>query len=233
MMNKKEKSPRVLLEVAVIGMAGRFPGAQNIREFWHNLKNGIESIYFFSEKELEKAGVAADLLKNPNYVNASGVLEHAEYFDAAFFGYTPREAELMNPQLRIFHECAWEALEDAGYNPWSFADPIGLYAGASSSSYWEAIAQLSGKTNDIGLFASNHLTCTDFLTTMISYKLNLKGPSSFVHTACSTSLVAIHNACRAVLSGECHMALAGGIGLNINQRQGYLYQEGMIASPDG
>ncbi|HLP57318.1 MAG TPA: type I polyketide synthase, partial [Candidatus Deferrimicrobium sp.] len=232
-MNKKEKNPRAIFEVAVIGMAGRFPGAQNIREFWNNLKNGIESIYFFSKEELEKAGVASNLLKNPNYVNASGVLEYAEYFDAPFFGYTPKEAEIMNPQMRIFHECAWEALEDAGYNSASFDDLIGLYAGASSSSYWEVLTQLSGKIKDIGFFAANNLTCTDFLTTMISYKLNLKGPSSFVHTACSTSLVAIHNACRAVLSGECQMALAGGVGLNINQKQGYLYEEGIISSPDG
>ncbi|HLP57758.1 MAG TPA: amino acid adenylation domain-containing protein, partial [Candidatus Deferrimicrobium sp.] len=232
-VSDKIKESVDIFEVAVIGMAGRFPGAQNIREFWNNLKNGIESICFFSKEELEKAGVASNLLKNPNYVNASGVLEYVEYFDAPFFGYTPKEAEIMNPQLRIFHECAWEALEDAGYNPDSFDDLIGLYAGASSSSYWEVLVQLSGKTKDIGYFAANNLTSANFLTTMISYKLNLKGPSSFVHTACSTSLVAIHNACRAVLSGECHMALAGGVGLNINQKQGYLHEEGMISSPDG
>ncbi|MCU0289746.1 MAG: type I polyketide synthase, partial [Acidobacteria bacterium] len=227
-----KKNTRTGLEVAVIGMTGRFPGARNIHEYWENLKNGVESISFFSNEELEKAGVAQELINNPAYVKAFGDIENAEYFDAYFFGYTPNEAEIMNPEMRFFHESAWEALEDAGYNPESFDGLIGVYAGASSSFFWEGIAFLSGKTKEIGDFASGRLICTDFLTTMISYKFNLKGPSVFIQTACSTSLVAIHWACRAVLSGECQMALAGGVSLDV-QKQGYMYEEGMISSPDG
>lgn len=228
-----EKNSRAGLEVAVIGMAARLPGAENISEFWDNLKNGVESITFFSDEELEKGGVDSNLIKNPNYVKAFGVLNGVEYFDAAFFGYTPVEAEVMNPEMRFFHECAWEALEDAGYNPESYDGLIGIYAGASSNFVWEAITQLSGKTQDIGGLAAIHLTSTDFLTTKISYKFNLKGPSYFINTACSTSLAAIHWACRSLLTGECHMALAGGVRVDLNQKQGYIYEEGMIYSSDG
>ena len=227
-----KKNIRAGLEVAVIGMAGRFPGSRNILEFWKNLKNGVESIMFFSDEEMEKAGISLEYIESPNYVKAAGVLEDAEYFDASFFGYTPKEAGIMNPEMRFFHECAWEALEDAGYNPDSYDGLIGVYAGASSNFYWQGIAFLSGKTKEIGNFAASNLTCTNFLPTLISYKLNLKGPSTFIQTACSTSLVAIHYACRSVLSGECHMALAGGVKLD-PIKQGYMYEEGMILSPDG
>jgi acyl transferase domain-containing protein/acyl carrier protein len=233
-MNKqKEKNSSSGLEVAVIGMVGRFPGSKNIDEFWTNLKNGVESISFFSDEELEKAGISPDLINNPDFVKASGALDNEEYFDASFFAYTPGEAKIMNPEIRFFHECAWEALEDAGYNPGSYDGLIGLYAGASSSFYWEGITLLSGKINEVGSFAAESLVSAYFLPTNISYKLHLKGPSYFVKTACSTSLVAIHIACRSVLSGECHMALAGGIRLGPNQKHGYLYEEGMIYSPDG
>ncbi len=227
------KNTRSGLELAVIGMAGKFPGAKNIHEYWENLKKGVESIVFFSDEELEKAGIASDLLENPNYVKAYGFLEDVEYFDVSFFGYTPKEAEIMNPQMRIFHEYAWHALEDAGYSPESYDGSIGVYAGASSSFHWEGLSLLSGKSGEVGGFAALQLTDITFLSTRISYKFNLKGPSSFVQTACSTSLVAIHWACRSVLSGECDMALAGGIGLNLNQRRGHMYEEGMILSPDG
>jgi len=233
MNSKKENISRIGLEVAVIGIAGRFPGAKNVHEYWENLKNGAESITFFSDEELEKADIASGLLKNPDYVKASGVLEDAEYFDASFFGYTPKEAEIMNPQMRHFHECAWEALEDAGYNPESYNGLIGVYAGSASSFLWEGKILLSGKDRDIGSFAASFLINTNYLATKISYKFNLKGPSSFVQTACSTSLVAIHWACRSVLSGECHIALAGGVRLSVNQKRGYMYEEGMIQSPDG
>ncbi|MDQ1355259.1 MAG: hypothetical protein QG657_5569, partial [Acidobacteriota bacterium] len=233
MNTQVEKNARSGLEVAVIGMAARFPGAKNINEFWNNLKNGVESITFFSDEELEKAGVDSDLIKDPNYVKAFGALDGVEYFDASFFGYTPREAEIMNPQMRFFHECTWDALEDAGYNPESYGGLIGVYAGASSSFIWEGRALLSDKNKEIGYFAANQLTNTNFFPTRISYKFNFKGPSSFIQTACSTSLVAIHWACRSVLSGECHIALAGGVSINETQKQGYIYEEGMILSPDG
>ena len=221
------------LDIAVIGMAGKFPGAKNIDEFWFNLKNGIESIAFFSDEQLKANGVAADLLENPNYVKADGKLENSEYFDAFFFGYTPKEAEIMDPQIRIFHECAWTALEDAGYDPETYNGLIGHYVGATPNFYWEALSFLSGKTAEIGSFAASHLTRKDFLSLRISYKLNLRGPSYVIASTCSTSLVAIHLACQAILNGECDMALAGGVAVFSEKRQGYLYKEGMVLSPDG
>ncbi len=233
-MNKKEiGGDRTGLEIAVIGMAGRFPGAKNIHEFWNNIKNGIESITFFSEKELEEAGVNKNLLKNPSYVKAYGCLEDREIFDASFFGYTPQEAELMNPQTRLFHECVWEALENAGYNPDTCEKKIGIYAGTSPSFSWEVMSHLTGKREILGGFVSSHLVGRDYLCTRVSYNLNLKGASSFMHTACSTSLVAVHQACRALLMGESDIIIAGGVSLTSAPIVGYMYKEGMIFSPDG
>ncbi|MCK4761146.1 MAG: amino acid adenylation domain-containing protein [Candidatus Aminicenantes bacterium] len=222
------------LEIAVIGMAGRFPGAGNIDRFWENLKKGVESITFYSEEELLKVGIEPELLANPDYVKCGGgVMDDTEYFDAAFFGYSPVEAEMMDPQMRIFHECAWHALEDAGYNPAVYDGLIGLFAGASFSIAWEALALFSGKIDDLGMLAGSLLFDRDFLCTRVSYRLNLKGPAVAVKTACSTSLVSIHMACQSILVGECDMALAGGITITILQKTGYLYREGKIFSPDG
>jgi acyl transferase domain-containing protein/acyl carrier protein len=193
----------------------------------------VESIAFFSNKELEKAGIERRMLDNSNYVKARGILENGEYFDASFFGYSPREAEIMDPQVRIFHECVWEAVEDAGYNLESYKGTIGLYAGASSNLLWEGLTLLSGKHTELGDFAARHLIEKDFLSTRISFNLNLRGPSFSIYTACSTSLVAIHQASRALLSGECKMALAGGVSLGGASKSGYLYQEGMVSSADG
>jgi acyl transferase domain-containing protein len=222
------------LEIAVIGMSARLPGAQNIHEFWNNLKNGVESITYFSDEELKAAGVDSRLLENPAYVRSvGGIIKDKDYFDASFFGYTPKEAELMNPQARLFHECAWEALEDAGYDAESFEGLIGLYAGSNSSAYWEGKSLLSGKSEEIGLFAAGHLTNKDFSCMRVSYALNLRGPSINVFTACSTSLVAIHMASQELLSGQCDMALAGGVTLSPHLIRGYLYEEAMILSADG
>jgi acyl transferase domain-containing protein/thioesterase domain-containing protein len=221
-------------EIAIVGMAGRFPGAKNITEFWDKLQNGIESISLFSDQELAELNVAPELLANPDYVRVKGgLLEDKEMFDPAFFGYSPKEAEIMNPQTRVFHECAWHAIEDAGYNPESYDGIVGLYAGGASSLYWESLTMLSGKSEDLGSFAARYLNNKDFLTTQIAYKLNLKGPVLSVQTACSTSLVAIHLACQGILNGECDMALAGGICITTLKERGYLYQEGMVTSPDG
>jgi amino acid adenylation domain-containing protein len=221
-------------EIAVIGMAGRFPGADKIDQFWENLKNGVESLTFLSDRELEEAGVSAELMKNPGYVKTGGgMLENKEYFDASFFGYTPLEAQLLNPQIRVFYECAWEALESAAYNPFSGSQLIGIFAGASSSFHWEALAMLSGDVGTVGGFTLPLLTEENNLSTRLAYHLNLKGPAVAVQTACSTSLVAIHMACQALLNGECDMALAGGVSINSQQMNGYLYQAGMVNSPDG
>ncbi len=222
------------LEIAVIGMAGRFPGARNVEEFWENLKNGVESITFYSGEELQEAGIGPDLLESPNYVRSGGgILEDKEYFDASFFGYSPLEAELMDPQVRVFHECAWHALENSGYNPFSFDGLIGLYAGASFNITWEALSLFSGRVDILGSYATWLLIDRDYLCTRVSYNLNLRGPSVIVKTACSTSLVAVHMACQALLNGECDIALAGGVTITRLTRSGYLYQEDMITSLDG
>ncbi len=222
------------LEIAVIGMAGRFPGAGDIDEFWLNLRNGRETISFFSDDELKQDGIDPSLISNPNYVKAAGIFDDIEYFDASFFGYIPKEAEILDPQARVFHQCVWHALEDAGYDPDAYQGLIGFYAGATPNIGWMARTMLSGKHAEIGNFAASQLTQTNFLTLLISYKLNLKGPSFELNTACSTSLVAIHIACQAILNGECDMALAGGVTIFSSQgKRGYLYQEGMIFSQDG
>ena len=232
-MTKKTSTPRPGLDVAVVGISGRFPGAENVFEFWENLKNGVDGVSFWENKELEEAGIDRELLNNPNYVKANAVLDGIEYFDASFFDYTPIEAKVLDPQIRLFHECAWEALEDAGYIPDSYDGLIGVYAGAKSNPYWGALSILSGITETLGYFATTQLSNKDSLSTLTSYKLNLRGPSFNVQTACSTSLVAIHLASQGLLSGECDMALAGGANINLPQKTGYLFQEGMLYSSDG
>jgi len=222
------------IEIAVIGMTGRFPGAKNVSEFWENLKNGVESISFLSDEEIAGSEEALRMKANPNYVNSKGgVLEDIEYFDAYFFGYTPLEAEIMDPQIRIFLECTWEVLENSGYTPGYYDGLIGLYAGIANHFSWEALAMISGKGAEIGEFAASLLTDRDYLATTVSYKFGLKGPAVLVQTACSTGLVAIHMACQALWNGECDMALAGAISIDSMKKIGYIYKEGMILSPDG
>lgn len=233
MTKNKSEATGTGREIAIIGMVGRFPGARNVHEFWNNLKNGVESISWFSDKELEEAGIDPELINHPDYVKAYGILEDKDYFDAAFFGYTPLESQVMSPQTRILHECTWEVLEDAGYDPGLYDGLIGLYAGATSSSYWEALSHFSGRSDELGGFAATQLNDKDYISARISYNLDLKGPVFSLQTACSTSLVALHLACRGLLMGECKMALAGGGSVVPFPKQGYLFQEGMILSPDG
>jgi len=220
--------------IAIIGMAGRFPQAPTLQQFWENLCQGTESTSFFSDEELEQAGISPELLRHPNYVKARGVLENADLFDAGFFGYSPREAELTDPQIRLFLECAWEALESAGWDPEKFSGMIGVYAGMSFSSY---IWQLAGEDTDADSVSAFRILMggaeKDHLATTISYRLNLRGPSLNVQTACSTSLVAVHAAARAVMTYECDMAIAGGSTVSVPQRIGYMYEPGGIASADG
>jgi polyketide synthase PksJ len=232
-MNNKSKQHRTGLEIAVIGMSGRFPGAKNISQFWKNLQEGVESISFFSDEELESQGIQTHQSDNPDYVRAKGMIEGIEYFDSNFFDYTPNEAEIMDPQVRLFHECVWEALEDAAYDPGTYTGLIGLYAGASPNMYWEGMMHLSGKNRDMGYFTTLFNNDKDYLTLLISYKLNLKGPVLSFYTACSTSLVAVHLGCRALLTGECQIVLAGGVTVTLPHTNGYIYREGMILSPDG
>ncbi|MCU0288009.1 MAG: amino acid adenylation domain-containing protein, partial [Acidobacteria bacterium] len=222
-------------EIAVIGMAGRFPGAKNISEFWSNLKNGVESIRFFTKEELHELGVKDELINHPDYIPAKGFLDNKEYFDSFFFGYTPAEAEIMDPQLRIFHECAWEALENAGYNPFTYDDAIGLYAGASANLLWEIFSLTSGPVSGsyTEIWNAVQFIDKDYLSTRMAYKLDLKGPCVTIQTACSTSLVAVEHACRSLVSEGCSMALAGGVSITLLNDAGYLYQEGTFMSPDG
>ncbi len=223
-----------LAGIAIIGVAGRFPGAETIEQFWQNLRDGVESISFFADDELVEEGIDASLLENPNYVKAGGILEDADLFDAAFFGYTLREAELLDPQQRIFLESAWEALENAGYDPAGCDVPVGVYAGASLNTYFlNNLLPVVNHENSVDQFQAMISSDKDFLTTRLSYKLNLSGPSLDVQTACSTSLVAVQLACQSLLNYECDMALAGGVSIMSPQKSGYLYEEGMIMSPDG
>ncbi|GAB4215711.1 MAG: hypothetical protein OHK0022_55950 [Roseiflexaceae bacterium] len=220
-------------EIAIIGMAGRFPGASDLAAFWNNLRDGVESITFFSDEQLRAAGVDPALLADPAYVRAAPVLDGVEEFDAAFFGYTPREAELMDPQQRLFLECAWQALEHAGYTPERAGGAVGVFAGAKTSTYMFNLfanpdIRRSLDLTEIGL--GNDLAN---LATRVSYKLNLSGPSYALHTACSTSLVAVHVACQSLLIDECRIALAGGVAVNVPQTVGYRYQQSGILSPDG
>lgn len=220
-------------DIAVIGLSCRFPGAATAQQFWQNIRAGVESISFFSDAELEGSGVPAELLSDPNYVRAAAVLNDIDQFDAAFFGFTPREAEIMDPQQRLFLECAWQALEDAGYDPSSWGGSIGVYAGCNISTYLHNILANKELTSAVDGFQITVGNDKDHLSTRVSYKLNLKGPSLTIQTACSTSLVAVCLACQSLLNNECDMALAGGVGIRVPEKVGYLYQDGGILSPDG
>ena len=220
-------------DIAIVGMSGRFPGAKDVEEFWDNLSKGVEAVSFFNDEELSKAGVDAALINNPDYVKARAVLDKAEYFDAAFFGFSPREAEILDPQHRLFLECAWEALENAGYNPDRFEGKIGVYAGVGLNHYLLNLYSENGLIDSLGTYQTFIGNDKDFVPTRVSYKLNLKGPSINVQTACSSSLVAIHLAKQSLLSGECDMVLAGGVSVKTPQTEGYIYQKGGIPSPDG
>jgi acyl transferase domain-containing protein/acyl carrier protein len=218
--------------IAIIGISGRFPGAKNITEFWENLCDGVEAISQFSDKELIAAGVDPSLFKNPNYKKAGAVLDDIDLFDAGFFGFNPKEAEMTDPQHRLFLECAWEALENAGYDAQRCESRIGVYAGASLNNYltFNVNRDQIGSTNSFQKLIGND---KDFLSTRVSYKLNLTGPSLTIQTACSTSLVATSLACQSLLNYQCDMALAGGASIRVPQKTGYLHQEGGILSPDG
>jgi acyl transferase domain-containing protein len=221
-------------QIAIIGMAGRFPGASDTDALWRILRDGVEAITRFTEEELAAAGVSPELLANPHYVKARGILEGFDQFDAEFFGFTPREAEVMDPQQRLFLENAWQACENAGYDPQTCPGRVGVFAGAASTSYFAFnILPHAELLAEVGGLQVKMLNDKDFLTTHVSYKLNLRGPSMAVQTACSTSLVAIHLACQSLLGGECEMALAGGVGVNFPHVTGYLFEEGSIGSPDG
>ncbi|NJM88484.1 MAG: polyketide synthase, partial [Hydrococcus sp. RU_2_2] len=219
-------------KIAIIGMAGRFPKAKNLEEFWQNLRDGVESISNFTDEEIIASGIKLATLNNSNYVKAGAVLEDIDSFDASFFDINPKEAEITDPQHRLFLECAWEALEDAGYDSQRCESRIGIYAGASLNNYhfFDLNRDRVGSAQSYQTLIGND---KDFLATRVSYKLNLTGPSLTVQTACSTSLVATNLACQSLLNYQCDIALAGGVSIRIPQKTGYLHEEGGTLSPDG
>ena len=218
-------------DVAVVGMAGRFPGARDIDEFWRNLAGGVESIARFSDDEMLAAGVPASRIHAANYVKAAPVLEEPGHFDAGFFGYSPLEARGMDPQHRILLELAHEALEHAGHDPERYRGRIAVFAGSALNTYFTSTGLSTRLADDyIPTLISND---KDFISTRISYKLNLKGPSVTVQSACSSSLVAIHLACQSLLTEETDMALAGAVSVRVPHRAGYVCDRGGVVSPDG
>src|ERR1035438_8446550 len=223
--------------IAIIGMAGRFPGAKNISEFWANLKAGVESISHFTDDELE---VDEPWPRSPGYVKARSILADADLFDASFFGILPKEAELIDPQQRVFLECCWHAFEDAGYDPLTYSGSAGVFAGCSANTYFLGnVCRSRDFIEDYvaGYQVSNYPVLLgsnlDFLATRVAYKLNLKGPAFTLQAGCATSLLAIAQACQSLLTWQCDMALAGGVSITFPQKRGYLYEQGGMVSPDG
>lgn len=220
-------------DIAVIGMSGRFPGAPDVDTLWRNLSAGVESFTQFSDQELAGAGIDPGLFHSPAYVRCRPILDDIRGFDAGFFGYSPQEATVADPQQRIFLECAWEALEAAGYTAPEGRGTVGVFAGTNISTY--LLSRGNALQGDLGVdtFALMIGNDKDALTTNVSFRLDLTGPSVAVQTFCSTSLVAVHLACQTLRRGECDLALAGGVSVRIPDRVGYVYQEGGQESPDG
>ncbi|WP_163869379.1 type I polyketide synthase [Myxococcus eversor] len=234
MGQQREYQGDVGLAVAIVGMAVRVPGAEDVDAFWRLLREGVEGITFFSDDALKSLGVDPSFLANPHFVRAAPVLERPARFDAGFFGYAPREAELLDPQHRVFLECVWKALENAGYAPGRIPGTTGLYAGSSLSSYllFNLLSRAEFQQAE-DTFPAMVANDKDFLATRVAYHLDFKGPALTVQTGCSTSLVATHLACQSLLGYQCDVALAGGVSVHMPQRTGYHYQEGGITSPDG
>lgn len=228
------QSDHLSRDIAIIGMSGRFPKSRTLDEFWQNLRSGVECVSSLSDEDLLSSGVDQSLISNPCYVRKKALIEDIDLFDASFFGFNPGEAEIIDPQHRLFLESSYELLENAGYAPEGYSGLIGAYAGCSRNCYLMSNIlsnrEVLERPGFFQVFIGND---KDFLTTRTSYKLDLRGPSIDIQTACSTSLVAVHLACQGLLNYECDMAIAGGVSLGIPQKSGYLYQEGMLLSPDG
>ena len=217
--------------IAIVGMAGRFPGSSNVDQFWENLVQGRETTTRFTPEELKHAGLPDWVIQDPDYVPVRGVIEEVESFDAAFFGYSPREAEILDPQQRVFLEVAYTALENAGYDPGNCPGSVGVFAGENQNSYL-LFNVIDSDEALSGIHALAIHEDKDFLATRVAYKLNLKGPAVTLQCACSTSLVCTHMACQSLLDMECDMALAGGVSV-VFPHAGYFYQKGGVFAPDG
>ncbi len=221
--------------IAIIGIAGRFPGAENVEELWANLVAGRENVSFFDDSELAASGLdPAELRSRGQYVAARGVLKDADCFDAAFFGVNPKEAEVMDPQQRVFLEACWEALERAGHAPNKMSGSVGVFGGASANTYIQHALEPRPELMElVGSELISYGNDKDYMTPRVAYKLGLRGPALNVSTACSTSLVAVAQACQSLLTYQCDVALAGGVSVRVPQQRGYYYDEGNIGSPDG
>ncbi|CUJ13051.1 type I polyketide synthase [Cognatishimia activa] len=222
-------------DIAIVGMAAHLPGSATLDQYWANLRDGVECITPLSEEELLDAGESSVRLKHKNYVKSAAILKDFEKFDAEFFGLSPKEAAIMDPQHRQFLEVSWEALENANHVPENFAGDIGVFGGCGMGSYFYFnLCSNRDLVDSTGMFLLRHTgNDKDFLSTRLSHILDLKGPSMSVQTACSTSLVATHYACQSLLNGECDMALAGGVTIELPHKRGYIFEEGEILSPDG
>lgn len=218
-------------KIAIIGMAGRFPGASNVDIFWKNIEQGKESIRHFQREELLEAGISEELIENDEYVKAKGYLDGVEYFDSQFFEITKHDANMMDPQIRLLLQCCYNAIEDANIVIDEYQGDIALFAGSSSNLMW--MTNFSGESDIVDVFSEMTANDKDFLTTQISYKLNLTGPSINVQTACSTSLVAICQAAQCLLNQDADVALAGGVSVTLPRKEGYMWHENMIYSKDG
>ncbi|MBB1473152.1 type I polyketide synthase [Luteimonas sp. MC1782] len=227
--------------IAIVGMSGRFPGAPDVDTFWKNIKDGVESVTHFDPSELE-IPLAPDTGDDPNarYICAKGILDDVDMFDARFFGYLPREAELMDPQHRMFLEICWEAMERAGHDPQRYPGAVGVYAGCYMDTYllWNLCSDPTFlarfvESIQVGSLQTELGNDKDYLATRVAFKLGLRGPAMTLQTACSTSLVAIATACQALASYQCDMALAGGVTIVLPQKKGYFYREGSMLSADG
>ena len=219
--------------IAVVGMSGRYPGARTLEQFWEILRDGKETITHYTEEEFLEAGFDADVVRDPSFVKARPVYERPMDFDAPFFAYTPREAEIIDPQQRVFLECAWEALEDAGYDPIAYPGPIGLFGGSGMTVYMFGLIDNQRVMSTMGGLAVTTSNEKDYFATRAGYKLNLRGPCVTVQTACSTAHVGIIFACQSLLTYQTDIAMAGGSSIAPSQMGGYFYTEGGIVSPDG
>ena len=222
-------------DIAIVGMAVNLPGAPTLEDFWNNLRSGVESISRLDAPALKAAGERPETMRRENYVPAAGLLDGYDMFDAEFFGFSPREAAILDPQHRKFLETAWEALENAGHTAEDFAGRVGVFAGCGAGSYlYFNLFSNHDLVDDLGPFQlRNTGNDKDFLSTRVSHVLDLKGPSINIQTACSTALVGVHQAAKALADGECDMALAGGVSVEMPHGRGYLYRENDILSPDG
>lgn len=223
-----------LTDIAVIGLSCQFPGADNVETFWNNLVSGVESIQHFSKEELEADGISKNITENSNYVKSKGILNNIDKFDASFFGFNPKDATITDPQHKLFLEQVWQALENAGYVPEKTEDVIGIYGSMADSSYAiHNLYQNKAFLQTTDWFQTRLATSMMSLTTQVSYRLNLTGPSININTACSSGLVAIATACQGLIDYTCDIAIAGAVAISVPQKAGYFYHEGGIQSPDG